>query len=110
MTKPSAVLTADALPDHRKIDLSEYLESNLLMNTNDPELVQLAKKAGGQESDPFVLGVRLRKFVGNYVSTKNLNVGFASASEVCRTREGDCSEHGVLLRFRWQYSRDRRSR
>lgn len=96
-TKPDAVLIADASTDRRSTDLSEYLESNLFMNTSDPELIKLAKQAGGQESDPFVLGDKLRKFVGGYVSTKNLNVGFASASEVCRTREGDCTEHGILL-------------
>ncbi len=32
-----------------------------------------------------------------YVTTKSLNIGFATAGEVARTREGDCSEHGVLL-------------
>ena len=39
----------------------------------------------------------LRSFVTHYVTAKNLDVGFATASEVARTREGDCSEHAVLL-------------
>jgi hypothetical protein len=31
------------------------------------------------------------------IADKNLSVGFATASEVARNREGDCSEHAVLL-------------
>jgi hypothetical protein len=77
--------------------LREYLDSNLMMNISDPELVKLAKKAAGKACDPFTLADKLRRFVTDYVSNKTLNIGFATASEVCRTREGDCSEHAVLL-------------
>jgi len=78
-------------------DLAEYLESNLMINTADPKLIELAREAAGGEKEPFTLGDKLRRFVTDYVATKSLNVGFATASEVARTREGDCSEHGVLL-------------
>lgn len=78
-------------------DLAEYLGRNLMINTADPKLIKLAKRAAGGATDPFVLGDNLRRFVTDYVKTKSLNIGFATASEVCRTREGDCSEHGVLL-------------
>ena len=77
--------------------LSEYLESNLMINTSDEKLIALAKQAAGDEKDPFKLADKLRRFVTDYVTTKSLNIGFATASEVARTREGDCSEHGVLL-------------
>lgn len=78
-------------------DLSEYREPNLMINTADPELIALAKKAAGGVTEPFALADRLRKFVTGYIKSKDLNVGFASAGEVARNREGDCSEHGVLL-------------
>lgn len=90
-------LASDSEPAARKPDLSEYLGGNLMINTADPELIALAKRAAGDEKDPFVLGDKLRRFVSDFVKTKNLNVGFATASEVARTREGDCSEHGILL-------------
>jgi len=76
---------------------SDYLGSNLMINIEDPKLIELAKEAGAGETEPFALGDRLRRFVTDYVTTKSLNIGFASASEVGRNREGDCSEHGVLL-------------
>lgn len=77
--------------------LADYLDANLMINTKDPELIKLAHKAADGAKDPYVLADNLRKFVTDYVRHKDLNVGFATASEVCRTREGDCSEHGVLL-------------
>lgn len=40
---------------------------------------------------------RLRQFVHRYVASKNLSVGFATATEVAMTAEGDCTEHAVLL-------------
>ncbi len=78
-------------------ELAEYLEGNLMINTKDPELVKLAKRAANGETESFALGDRLRRFVTDYVRTKSLNVGFATASEVCRRKEGDCSEHALLL-------------
>lgn len=80
-----------------RAQLAEYLGSNLAINTSDPELIALAKRAAGQEKEPYALADRLRRFVTDYITDKNLNIGFATASEVCRRREGDCSEHGVLL-------------
>lgn len=84
-------------PDANHRDLSEFLTSNLMINVEDPKLIELARQARGEATDPFVVGDRLRRFVTDYVHTKSLNIGFATASEVARTREGDCSEHGVLL-------------
>ncbi|UCF32830.1 MAG: transglutaminase domain-containing protein, partial [Phycisphaerales bacterium] len=77
--------------------LREYLDSNLSMNLEDPELIKVAKEASGGAKDPFELADNLRRFARDYISNKSLDIGFATAGEVCRTREGDCSEHGVFL-------------
>ncbi len=39
----------------------------------------------------------MRRFVYDYVNDKHLGVGMATAGEVARTRQGDCTEHAVLL-------------
>src|SRR5690606_5201760 len=49
------------------------------------------------QQPPAVIAEKLRRFVHSYISNKSLDVGLASASEVCRTREGDCTEHATLL-------------
>ena len=51
----------------------------------------------GAADAPPVQAQAIVRFVSNYISDKSLDVGFASASEVCRTREGDCSEHAILV-------------
>jgi len=78
-------------------DLEKYLEASADVNHKDPVVAELARKAAGDEKDPWKLTERLCNFVHEYVETKNLSVGFASASEVARSREGDCTEHGILL-------------
>ncbi len=39
----------------------------------------------------------IRDFVREHIETKDLSVGFASASETARTGQGDCTEHACLL-------------
>ncbi len=67
------------------------------VNYTDPAVAKLVKEAAGDEKDPRKLGERLCRFVSSYITSKNLGIGFATASEVARSREGDCTEHGTLL-------------
>ncbi len=48
-------------------------------------------------SDPWQTALKLEQFVNNYIKKKNFSQAFASAAEVLETREGDCTEHAVLL-------------
>jgi len=75
----------------------EYLTPNPIINSDDPAVQKMAQEARGQAKLPYETADNLRKHVTDVIKDKNLNVGFASASEVCRNREGDCSEHAVLL-------------
>jgi len=78
-------------------DLDKLRAATAYANTDDPEIQRLAREAAGDEKDPAKLVGRLRAFVSRYVETKDLSVGFATAGEVARSRQGDCSEHAVLL-------------
>ena len=40
---------------------------------------------------------KIRDFVREHIDCKDLSVGFASASETARTKQGDCTEHACLL-------------
>ncbi len=79
--------------------LKPYLEPSQIVPTDDPKLQELAQLAAGKPrpTDRVALADELRRFVSEYVTQKNMDVGFASASEVARSRSGDCSEHAVLL-------------
>ncbi len=81
----------DAL-DHR------YTDPSTTADSADPALIELTNRALTDiPDDPRAKADALRAFVHAFINQKSLGVGFATASEVCATREGDCSEHGVLL-------------
>jgi len=65
---------------------------------SDDELIRLvASRAAGQETQPARLAIALEKYVHQYIKKKEFTRGFATAAEVARTPEGDCTEHAVLL-------------
>jgi hypothetical protein len=80
-----------------KEDVKPYLVSNLWMNHEDPEIRKMAKEAAGDAKGRYAICDRLRRYVTDVIEEKDLSVGFATASEVARNRQGDCSEHSVLL-------------
>ncbi|MBC2595295.1 transglutaminase family protein [Ruficoccus amylovorans] len=84
-----------------KLDMAvwgEYLEPNLILDSSDEKVVTVAQEAvTDQRPDKVAQADQLRVFVTHYITDKNLSVGFATASEVARDPQGDCSEHAVLL-------------
>ena len=75
----------------------EFLASSPYVQSDDPEIVGLARKAVGKATAPRDKAKRLSQWVYENVKKKDLSVGFASAKEVLLSRQGDCSEHAVLL-------------
>lgn len=80
-------------------DLKKYLESSAMVDAKDERIIQLAKRAvvGIDDAEIMEKAFAIRKFANRYISSKNLDTAFASASEVAQLRSGDCSEHAVLL-------------
>ena len=75
----------------------EFREPNILIDSEDKLIKRLAQEACRGSENVFQMAEKLCRFVSLYVSNKNFSVGFASASEVARKREGDCTEHSILL-------------
>jgi len=73
--------------------------SSAMISWRDTKIQELGKEAVGAMTDanPVQKAELARRFVYQFVEDKSLDVGFASASEVCRTRQGDCTEHATLL-------------
>ena len=70
---------------------------NAMIQSDDPQVVSLAEEAAGQEADPWKTAVKLEKFVHDYITAKDFSQVLASAAETAKSREGDCTEHAVLL-------------
>lgn len=77
-----------------------FTASTVMCTTTDEKLREIASRAVSDLGATATIQQKAeacRQFVYRYIKKKNLGVGFATATEVVRTREGDCSEHGVLL-------------
>ncbi|MFN9991862.1 MAG: transglutaminase-like domain-containing protein [Phycisphaerales bacterium] len=72
--------------------------ANAMIDCKDPEIIGAMKRAleGMEDASVAARAEALRRFAFRFIE-KRLGVGFATASEVARTRTGDCSEHGVYL-------------
>ena len=73
-----------------------YLKPSPYLQSNDSEVMALAKQIAGTESNALTLAQRIQQGVYMKISKKNLGTGFAAAATVAKTLEGDCTEHAVL--------------
>jgi len=78
-------------------ELAPCLAANSMVQSDAPEIVAKAREALGDERDAWKAAQKLERWVHDNITTKSMDIGFASALEVCRNREGDCTEHAVLL-------------
>jgi hypothetical protein len=98
----SVRLTIDApnLSPAQDADVSNaaFTTCSATLNCNDPEIKRVATEAVAGVGDvPMDRAKAIRTFVYKFIDKKDLDVGFATATEVVRSHKGDCTEHGVLV-------------
>ncbi len=89
--EPLASATAEDRPAAADSAPSSFVEADA------PEVLAAARKVTVSDDDPRTLAVALERFVHETVREKSYGKVFSSALEVLRSREGDCTEHAVLL-------------
>lgn len=77
-------------------EFARYLGSTTFCQCDDPEILKIARSIVGSERNSWRAAKKIAEWV-NQEMESNYNVGFASAKEVLENREGDCSEHTVLM-------------
>ena len=93
LTPPEGV----ALPyDGKDPNILEYLKPAEYLQSDNKEIIDLAKNAVGGTTDAAKAAKQIEAFVAGYIQKKDLSVGYASAAEVAESRQGDCSEHALL--------------
>jgi transglutaminase-like putative cysteine protease len=68
-----------------------------LIQSDDAEVMRLAEQAAGGATTAWEIALACEKWVHGAIRAKNFSQGFASAADVARQLEGDCTEHAVLL-------------
>ena len=81
--------------DGEVLDL--YREPSAWVQSDSVLLKDLARRATYGASDDLARMRKAEAFVREYIFGKTLSVGYASALEVATTRQGDCTEHALLL-------------
>jgi len=84
------------LPHADTPELHPFLQTTSYLEVNSPDIRSLAKEAVGDEKNPVKAAHRIEQFVRDYIIHKDMSIGFASAQETAKSREGDCTEHAVL--------------
>ena len=77
--------------DRKYVNASRYLQSN------DPRVREHARRAAGFQTDPARIAVAVEKYVQQKLKNKNFSTAMATAAEVARDMQGDCTEHAVLM-------------
>ncbi len=75
----------------------DHLAASSYIQSDDPAIVQMAASVAPGEADAWKLACALEKFVDGTIREKNFSQAFATAGEVARSLEGDCTEHAVLF-------------
>jgi hypothetical protein len=81
--------------DEEVLDL--YREPSAWVQSDSVLLRDLARQATEGGKDDLARMRKAEAFVRKYIFGKTLSVGYASALEVATTRQGDCTEHALLL-------------
>jgi hypothetical protein len=82
--------------DGKDKDIKKALESTEYLQTKDDKIVDLVKHAATTPDDAVKAALQIENFVMGYITKKDFSVGYASAAEVARSRQGDCTEHALL--------------
>jgi hypothetical protein len=85
----------DGEPGEPAVDAA-YSRANAMVTSNDPRVIELARKAASGANDPWEKAKTIESWVARNIRDKNFSVAFAPASEVAQNLTGDCTEHGVL--------------
>lgn len=74
----------------------KYLAPTMFCQSDDPEIERVASAIVGNEKNAWSASKKIAEWVSREMEP-NYDVGFASAKEILKNREGDCSEYTVLM-------------
>lgn len=93
---PEAFKALYSLPNGAKATVMfVFLDPEPLLEVKSPEIVTLAHRLRGTDTDPRVVAERINTWVHDSLQ-KKITVGVPSALGTLRTRSGDCNEHTQL--------------
>lgn len=95
-------LTVVALSATKNVDSGnkkqpQYLGETSYLQSKDARVQEHANKAALGSEDAGTIATRMEKYILTELKKKNFSTALASAAEVAKSMEGDCTEHACLL-------------
>ena len=92
-------VTAATLPNGTKQVVTDrkYSQPTTFLQSKDGRVQEMAQRASAGETHLSRIAGRMEQYVHRKLTNKNFSTALASAAEVARNLEGDCTEHAVLL-------------
>ena len=75
----------------------DYLKPSRYIEADDPAVQKLANLWAYGVKKPATVARLVQSHVNQHIVKKSLSVGYAGAADTAKTREGDCTEHAVLM-------------
>ncbi|MBC8201594.1 MAG: transglutaminase domain-containing protein [Planctomycetes bacterium] len=78
----------------------KYLGASAICDGTDDAVIAIAMEALAplpEDASSKAKALAIRSKIHAFIDEKNMSTAFASASQTARSKEGDCSEHAVLL-------------
>jgi transglutaminase superfamily protein len=95
--RPNAAGAKAAIAGTRSVPTTADLAPSSYIQSDDPAIIQLANSVARKETDPWKIACALESHVDATIKLKSFSQAFATASQVARSLEGDCTEHAILL-------------
>jgi transglutaminase-like putative cysteine protease len=76
---------------------ADFLSATDYLQVDDSRVQDHARRAAAGSSDPGTIAIRMEEYVQENLKKKNFSTALASAAEVAKNMEGDCTEHACLL-------------
>jgi hypothetical protein len=75
----------------------DFLAPTTFLQSDDQEVKKIAESVAADETDSWEIARAMERHIQEVIRQKDYATAFASAAEVARSLEGDCTEHAVLL-------------
>lgn len=97
-----AEITVEAVPipaSNKSSDNPDesFRKPSAFLQSNDPAVIDHANRASVGQTDSARIARQMEEYVHDNLKKKNFSTALASAAEVAKSLQGDCTEHAVLL-------------
>ena len=99
LMRPMATIDGTALtpPRHTTLPDPKFTHSSRWINSTDDNLRRMAMIGVGAATNPHEKCKRLTSYIGSHLRLSAFSTSLRPASEVAKSKQGDCTEYAVLL-------------